>query len=356
MSDAERTEEATPRRREKAREEGQISKSQDLNSALILSVNLWLIFTLAPFISTGFIAAFKQTFENLHPDRIDDSVLSILAPYAKSVGMVLLPFLLLSAISAVFIIRMMVGPLFSMKALQPKWDKLLPSGMLKALKSKFNFFDPKQMVELVKSFIKLIVVGGVGYSVIMSRLQDLLGLLGVPLQASFKTLVGVMSQMIVDMCIAMIFLGIIDKKFQDHEYEKSIKMTKQEIKDEHKNAEGDPKIKQKIKSAQMQFMRQKMMHQVKSADVVVTNPTHYAVAIKYDTSVAPAPQVVAKGVDFMAFKIREIAEENNIPIQENKPLARTLYKVVPLDGLVPPELYVAVAELLAFVYNQGRRT
>lgn len=352
---SEKTEEATPRRREKAREEGQISKSQDLNSALILTVDLWLIFLLAPFITSHFINIFTRTFENLHPDKIDNSVISILTPYAESVAYILLPFLLFAVLAAVLILRLMTGPMFSIKALKPKWDKLLPSGILKSMKSKFNPFEPKQMVELAKSFLKLVIVGGVGYAVLMSRMNELLGLLGVPLQKSFSIMVGVMGQMIIDMCIAMIFLGFLDKKFQDYEYNKSLKMSKQEIDDERKNMDGDPKIKQKIRSAQMQFMRQKMMQQVKSADVVVTNPTHYAVAIRYDTSIAPAPQVVAKGVDFMAFKIREIAEENNIPIQENKPLARTLYKVVPLEGIIPPELYVAVAEILAFVYNQDRR-
>jgi len=178
--------------------------------------------------------------------------------------------------------------------------------------------------------------------------------LGLPVAASFATISDVVTQMIIMMCIAMIFLGLIDKKYQDYEYNKSIKMSKQEVQDERKNQEGDPQIKSKIKAAQMQFQRQKMMQNLKTADVVVTNPTHYAVAIRYDIEKAPAPQVVAKGVDFLAFKIRDIAKENGIPIQENKPLARTLYKMVPVEGLIPPELYVAVAELLAFVYNKNK--
>lgn len=352
---SEKTEEATPRRRSKAREEGQISKSQDLNSALILTANLVILSTLSPMIAEQLTNILKYALSNLQPDKIDSSIIYILAPYAHAVGLTLFPFFGFSILATLFILRMLTGSLFTMKALSLKFDKFMPSTMLKALKSKLNPFDVKQVIELAKSILKLSIVGSVGYSVLMSRLPELLGLLGVPIQAAFATVISVLTQMVIDMCLAMILIGFADKKYQDYEYNKSLKMTKQEVEDERKSADGDPKIKQKIKSAQMQMMRQKMMQQVKTADVVVTNPTHYAVAIRYDTSIAPAPQVVAKGVDFMAFKIKEIAEENNIPIKENKPLARTLYKVVPLEGIIPPELYVAVAELLAFVYNQDRR-
>ena len=153
----------------------------------------------------------------------------------------------------------------------------------------------------------------------------------------------------------LIILGIIDKKYQDWEYAKSIKMSKQEVKDEFKDIEGDPKIKGKIRSFQMKIMQQKMMSQVKDADVVVVNPTHYAVALMYNQLKAPAPIVLAKGVDFVAFKIREIAKNNGIPIVENKPLARSLYKMVEVNDIIPQELYVAVAEILQYVYTQKKK-
>jgi len=153
----------------------------------------------------------------------------------------------------------------------------------------------------------------------------------------------------------MLVIGFIDKKYQDYEYEKSIKMTKQEIKDEMKDTEGDPKIKAKIRRIQMKIARQRMMSKVATADVVVTNPTHYAVALQYDRSKSPAPKVVAKGVDFVAFKIKEIAQNNKIPIIENPPLARALYKLVPIDGIIPSDMFVAVAEVLAYVYNKDKK-
>jgi len=147
----------------------------------------------------------------------------------------------------------------------------------------------------------------------------------------------------------------LDKSFQVYEFEKSIKMSKQEIKDEAKDAEGNPEIKAKIRSIQMRMARQRMMSAIPTADVVVTNPTHYAVAIKYDKTKASAPMVVAKGVDFVAFKIREVAENNKIPIIENRPLARALYKLVPVDGIIPADMFVAVAEVLAYVYKKDKR-
>ena len=162
--------------------------------------------------------------------------------------------------------------------------------------------------------------------------------------------------MIINMCLAMLILGYLDKKYQTYEYEKSIKMTKQEVKDEYKDTEGDPKIKARIKSIQMQMARQRMMSAVPQADVVVTNPTHYAVAIQYDKSKAPAPMVVAKGVDYLAFQIRDIAKSHNVPIVENRPVARALYNTVPVDGIIPSDLYVAVAEILAYVYNSKKET
>jgi flagellar biosynthetic protein FlhB len=199
------------------------------------------------------------------------------------------------------------------------------------------------------------VVGSCGFSVLNGRKDELYGLLGMDINSSFVIIGSILTKMLINMCLAMIVLGIFDKKYQDYEFEKSIKMSKQEIKDEMKDTEGDPKIKSRIRSIQMRMAQQKMMSAIPQADVVVTNPTHYAVAIKYDKSKAPAPMVVAKGVDFVAFKIREVATHNNIPIIENRPLARALYKLVPIDGIIPADMFVAVAEVLAYVYNKDKQ-
>ena len=211
------------------------------------------------------------------------------------------------------------------------------------------------MVEFVKSLLKLLIVGWCGFSVLNSRKDELYGLLGTEPDVAFLIIGSILSQMIINMCIALIVIGIIDKIYQNYEFEKSIKMTKQEIKDEHKETEGDPKIKSRIRSIQMNMAQQRMMSSIPTADVVVTNPTHYAVALKYDRNVAPAPIVVAKGVDFVAFKIREVAQNNGVPVVENRQVARALYNLVPIDGIIPSDMFVAVAEILAYVYNKNKK-
>lgn len=258
------------------------------------------------------------------------------------------------AAAAAVIKRLQVGAMFSMEVLKPKFNKFSPASMLGALKKVLNPFSAKNAVEVGKSLLKLLIIGGIGFNVVMSRKDELFGLVGADINTAFAVLGSILMQMIINMCLMMLLIGIIDKKFQDYQFEKSIKMTKQEIKDEYKNVEGNPQIKAKIRAMQMQMAQQRMMSEIKDANVVVVNPTHYAVALKYDRLVAPAPKVVAKGVDFLAFKIREIAKNNNVPIVENKPLAQSLYKLVPLGDIIPAELYTAVAEVLAYVYNKNR--
>ncbi len=355
MADDNKTEEATPRRRAKERERGNISKSQDLNSAMTISAGCVLMCILSSKIISNSTTLLYNTFSHLNPKEIpSDDIIAILVPFAKSAGTILLPFLLALAAITAITLRMQVGSLFAIKKLAPSLNKLAPAQILKGLKKTLNPFEPKNLMELAKSFAKMLVVAYCGFSAIMSRKDELFGLMGAGITPGFSVLGSVLTQMIINICIAMLIIGFIDKKYQDYEYNKSLKMTKQEVKDEWKNSEGDPMIKSKIKAAQMQFVQQKMMTAIPKADVVVVNPTHYAVAIKYDKAEAPAPKVVAKGVDFMAFKIREVAKHNDVPIVENPPLARALYKLVKLDAIIPAELYVAVAEILAFVYNKNK--
>ncbi len=352
----ERTESATPRRREKAREKGQISKSPDFNSALILTASFGIFFVLSAYMFDVLKYMIAQTLSNLNPRLITpENLEGILIPYLQVLMKTVLPFLLSVFVISIAVVRWQVGAIFSVESITPKFDKLSPMKFMENFKNNFNLFSPKKIVELVKSLLKILIVGFIGYFVLISRKEELFALLGVPIQTAFATIGSILSQMTTDICIALIVIGFLDRKYQDYEYEKSIKMTKQEIKDERKDIDGNPEIKSKIKSVQMQFLKQKVINAVPKADVVVTNPTHFAVAIRYNTQIAPAPQVIAKGADFMALKIKEIAKNNNIPIIENKPLARTLYKVVPLDHIIPSELYVAVAEVLAFVYNEKNR-
>lgn len=352
----EKTEQATPRRRSKERDKGNVSKSQDFVASITLAIGVAVLYIMTVDIIETLKAYFHDTFANLRPQTlpVDDYLQVFIPPLVVSVK-ILAPFFFFIALAAIATRKIEVGNLFAKEVLKPKFDKLNPANALKALWQKINIFSPRTLVEFVKSIIKLIVVGVVGFNVIIKRKDELLALLGIDLNASLSVLGSVTMEILVSVCIIMLLIGILDKKFQTYQYEKSIKMTKQEVKDEWKNMEGDPVIKGKIRSIQMKFAQQRMMGGVKQADVVVTNPTHYAVALKYDQQETPVPMVVAKGIDFIAFKIREIAKANNIPIVENRPLARSLYKLVPIDGIIPPELYVAVAEVLSFVFKNRQK-
>ncbi len=350
---AEKTEEATSRRRTKERERGNVAKSRDMDSALVMVAGIALLAIFASGMMENIQNMLRDTFSHLNVSEVDvNNILGLMSPYLIYLAKILLPFLVLLLIASIFIIRFDVGHVFALQRAKIDLNNLSPRRMLQNAKRMFNPFEPRSMVEFAKSILKIVVVGACGYSAINSRKGDLLGLIGLEIPVALNIIVSIIINMIINMCLAMLVLGYLDKKYQNYEYEKSIKMTKQEIKDEHKDTEGDPKIKAKIKSIQMQMARQRMMSAVPEADVVVTNPTHYAVAIKYDKTKAPAPMVTAKGVDYLAFQIREIAKENNVPIVENRPVARTLYNSVPINGIIPSDMYVAVAEILAYVFRQ----
>lgn len=349
----EKTEEATPKRKQKERDRGHIAKSQDFTSALMLTFGLGLIFIMGDSMREKLSTMLITSLSNLNPKTISDNdAVAILAPYLGHYANIVLLFFAFLALAAVIILRFQTGSLFAKEALKPNFKKLSPASAFKNLIDKINIFKPRQLVELTKSVVKTIIVAVVGFNVIMKRKDDLFGLIGADPTTGFSVIGSVIFELLASLCILLIIIGIIDRYYQNWEYNKSIKMTKQEVKDEWKNIEGDPKIKGKIRSFQMKIMQQKMMSKVKEADVVVVNPTHFAVALMYKPDKVPAPVVVAKGVDFIAFKIREIAKNNNIPIVENKPLARSLYKLVEVDQFIPQELYTAVAEILHYVYTQ----
>lgn len=352
---AERTERATPKRRNKERDKGNIPKSQDMTSSIMATTGVALLFAFSGYIMSNLQELFRHTFTNLNPQTIStDDIFLIIMPFATATAHIVLPFLLILLVVAVIVVRMQIGYVFATDKIKPKFDNISPKKAFENAKKLFSPFEPRTLVELAKSVIKLVVVFLTGFSVLNSRREDLMGLMGMDVLTGFGVIGSILFKMLLNMCLAMLVIGFFDKKFQDYEYEKNIKMTKQDIKDEFKDTEGDPKIKSKVRAIQMQMMQQRMMSKIPTADVVVTNPTHYSIAIKYDKSKAPAPMVVAKGVDFIAFKIREVAQNNNIPIVENKPLAQALYKLVPIDGIIPSDMFVAVAEVLAYVYNKGK--
>jgi len=349
----ERTEEATPKRREEERDKGHIAKSQDFTSALVLTSGLAFLYIQGSDMIDKIMAMLKQSFSNLHPDLISSSdAISVLSPYLYHYFNIVFLFFIFLFLAAILVLRLQTGALFAKEALKPRFDKLSPSNAMKQLVEKFNIFKPRQMVEFIKSILKLIIVCLIGVKTIINNQNDLMGLIGAEPSVGFVVIGTILMKILINICIFLVIIGFLDRKYQEYEYNKSIKMTKQEVKEERKNIDGDPKIKGKIRSFQMKIMQQQMMAKVKDATVVVVNPTHFAVALMFDPPKTPAPVVVAKGVDFVAFKIREVAKNNGVPIVENKPLARSLYKLVDLNQFIPEELYVAVAEILQFVMNK----
>jgi flagellar biosynthetic protein FlhB len=256
-----------------------------------------------------------------------------------------LPLFVVAVISALIIGYAQVGFLFTLETLKVKGERINPLSGFKRI------FSMRSVVELVKSIIKLVIVGWVAYSYLKTKQNEVVALMGSNLQDILAFIGYAVFSVAIRISFAMIILGFLDYLYQKFDYEKSLRMTKQEVKDEYKQTEGNPEIKSKIKQKQRQMSMRRMMQDVPKADVVITNPTHFAVALKYDPEKSTAPFVVAKGQDYIALRIKQVAADSNIQIVENKPLARTLYSTLDIGDAIPPELYQAVAEILAFVYN-----
>lgn len=349
---ADKSEKATPKRRKQAREEGQVAKSVDLSSALILIV----AFILLLFLGSAMLESIKEiTVNNLSTldisELTSDGVIAFITEHIVTVVKLLAPLLAALMLCGVVLNVAQVGPLFSVKAIKPSPSKVNPIQGFKRI------FSLRGFVELFKGIFKVVIIGAIGFYSIYPHRAELMVLSSTDLVTAGHIIYNIIFSICWKVCILLLVLGIIDYIYQKYEFEKSIKMTKQEVKDEYKNIEGNPEIKRKIKSIQMHMAQNRMMKKIPEADVIVTNPTHYAVALKYDPSIAPAPIVLAKGVDLLAKRIKETAREHKIPIVENKPLARSLYKLVDLNKMVPEDLFIAVAEVLAYVYkkNKGKK-
>ena len=352
----EKTEEPTAKKLEDARKEGQVAKSKEIANGLGLLALFLLLKIMVGSIGTSFLESFSMVYNRIPvicklnggtSPMGDISVL--LRTVMLRLLIILLPVLLIGFAVA------FVSDLFQVKwrptskPLQPKFSKLNPLNGIKKI------FSAQSLVELVKSVAKILLIALVTYSYIKKKS----GLLYALYDMSMMQAVNLIGETVIELgirisAIYMIIAGA-DFMYQKYKFKNDMKMTKQEVKEEYKNAEGDPEIKGKIKARMREASQRRMMQAIPKADVVITNPTHYAVAIRYDTEVAPAPIVVAKGSDYLAQKIKQIARENNVEIVEDKPLARMLYANVDVDKQIPPELYQAVAEILAMVYHaQGK--
>lgn len=344
----EKTEKATPRKRRKAREEGQVLQSKELTSAIVLLSMFLTLKIVGSFMYEQLYLNFKIVFDDLAkvPDLFSiQGVRKLYVNMALQLLKIVAPVFAVALVSGVASGYAQVGFLFTTKTLAVKLNRINPLNGFKKI------FSLRSFVELIKSILKILIIGFLGYLYLSSEAKNVLKTMDMDVVSIAAYICNTSLNVAIRMCIAMLVLGVLDYGYQWWEYEKNLKMTKQEVKQEYKETEGNPEIKGKIKQKQRQMALRRMLQDVPKADVVITNPTHFAVAIKYDPKVADAPLVVAKGQDYMAQRIKEIAKENKVEIVENKQLARTLYSTVEIGDKIPPELFQAVAEVLAFVYS-----
>lgn len=352
----EKTEPATEKKLNDARKEGQVAKSKEVGNAVSL-LALFLILKLwVGNMGQQFLQVFSDVYRRI-PDATanwngylpENDILVIFRHMILEILYMIAPILAIAFVIAFVCDIVQVKWKVTAKPLRPKFSKISPASGFKRI------FSANSLMELVKSIAKIGLVVYVAYSYLQDKWQYLYFLYDMPLMQAIQFIGQLVTDLGIRIAIVYIVLAAVDYIYQRFKFSRDMRMTKQEIKDEYKQQEGDPQIKGKIRQKMQEASRRRMMQSLPQADVVITNPTHYAVAIKYDPEVADAPIVLAKGEDYLAGKIKEIAKENNIEIVENKPLARMLYANVEVGQAVPPELYQAVAEVLAFVYHlQGK--
>ena len=342
----EKTEQATTKRREESAKKGQVAKSQELNSAVVLMSALGGLYMLGGMMYrdlSGFTVDILSS-----PHTVDVSlgnIWNLSANWALFYLGVTGPIMLVLMIAALVVSVAQVGFTINEEALTLKLQRLDPIAGAKRLLSK------RSLVELVKGLVKIGIVGYISYITIKPELMTMATLIDVGVGDTFAYISQMIIKVGVRTALVLLVLAALDFAYQRWEHNKSIKMTKQEVKEELKQTEGDPQVKMRIRSLQREAARRRMMDEVPKADVVITNPTHYAIAIKYDLENMAAPTIVAKGQNLIAQKIKEIARENDIPLVENKPLAQALFKAVEIGQEIPQDLYKAVAEVLAYIFR-----
>lgn len=343
--DLEKTEEPTPKKIEDAKKEGNVPKSMDTSGFLTLLVAVLTVGALFGWLLERVQKLYGYLIAHVGLPIDKALVFEMSLTLIKEVALIVLPIAIPIAIAGVLAGWSQFGILFTTKPLAPDLKKIDP---IKGFK---NLFSLKKLVEGFKVTLKVLVVLGAAFFVFLSFLKDLATVVLFDLPDQLEWLVERAMLLAAVMLVLLFILAIIDLLFVRYNYFKGLRMSKQEIKDEMKQLDGNPEIKAKIRRLQMQMAKKRMLAQVPQADVVITNPTHYAVALRYNTKESRAPRVVAKGADLMALRIKEIAREHDVAVVENPPLARELYRQVDLDHDIPEKLYQAVAEVLAFVYK-----
>jgi len=347
MADEDKQYDATPQKLERVKKEGQVIKSKDFSMAIAMLVMFLLVYYLSPFIWHQISKLFVLLYEQIPNATISNVGLAyILSVSIIAIFLILAPILFMSMVMGILGDFIQIGPIFTTKTIEIKFDKLNPTKYFK------NLFSIKTAFELVKNIVKVIILGFVGWTVYKAHFPVILGLSAVDNKFAVLFEFGkLIVEFVTKACIIFLAISAADYLVVRMKFLKDQKMSYKEIKDEYKNSEGDPHVKAALRQRRQQVLQRSMMDAVQTADFVVTNPTHVAVALKYEQKEMQAPKLIAKGTELIAKKIIEIAKEHGIPVIENPPVARALFRLVEINREIPPELYKAVAEILLFVYN-----
>lgn len=344
----EKTEDATPRKLQQARKKGQVARSNELSTVVTLLTGFMALKAGGSYVLQKLYSFFKYSFssDRLHTVLDEVSLSQIINHTLLTIVSIFIPVGLAILVVGFLVNYLQTGGVFTLEPLKVKLDRINPLQGLKRM------FSAQKLVDLFKAVFKIVGVGLIVWNTFKGQIFPLAeqGVLHPPIQLA-ALIWQLMFAIVLRIVMLLLALAVFDFYYQRYQYKKGLKMTKKEVQDEHKQTEGDPKVKSRIRQKQRQFSMRRMMQDVPKADVVITNPTHLAIAIKYEAKQMAAPQVLAKGEGYIAAKIKEIATEHQITLVENKPLARTIYQTVEIGEFIPPNLYQAVAEVLAFVYK-----
>ncbi len=347
---SEKTEEPTPKRKRELREKGQVAKSTEISSVLVLIVGLMVLRIAGPWFFRNVSEMMVVIFEHLNKIEVNQNNV---VTYTKTglfyMFKVTAPVIFSILVIAVTANILHIGPLLALKAIEPKFSKINP------VKGFTNLFSMKSMFNLLKNILKLVIVAAIAYVILKNEIEEILILGDAGVGGIFKVMVSIGFKIGMYIAIALLILAVFDLLYQRYSHDQQQKMTVQEVKEERKQSEGDPQLKARIRQLQTEMAKRRMMQEVPEATVVVTNPTFIAIAIKYEMETMETPVIVAKGKRAVAEKIRETAKEHDIPIVEDKPLARGLYDVVEPGDEIPQEFFASVAEILAYIYKLNNR-
>lgn len=341
---------ASARKKSRLREEGTVPRSSDLNAAWSLAVALLALYFAGPAMFADLVEMTRFYLGSLSFLAAEDwTAPGLTVTVLQHLAAALIPFMIVMLAAAVFINFLQVGPLYAPKAVQPKWSRIDPIAGLKRV------FGVRSLIELVKSVLKLGLIGSVAWMTLSSRWEGLIVLMELTPWGATLAITELVFAVWWRVAALMLFLALIDLGYQRWQFERDQRMTRREAADEAKEMEGDPRVKQRIRQIQRQIATQRMLAAVPEADVIVTNPIRYAVALRYDDAGMEAPVVIAKGARILAKRIRDIAQEHDVPIVQRPPLARALYQSVDVGRSIPENLFRAVAEVLAYVYQIDKR-